>query len=304
MTHPRIVSRIGLLLSCALMAAPQLHAQNVLGEVFATDASVRGSVVLSGNGTRVLSGSQVGAGDAAALLKLERGGAVRICPKTSLSLNADATGKSLVLGVNEGAIEVDYSLASASDSVLTPDFRLQLISPGNFHFAVAVAASGDTCLRSLAGNDAAIFVAEMMGSESYQLSPGKSVLFKAGRISGAQEAPAVCGCPESKAEPKPAPAAEKPAPMAEMKPPAPKLSTTEEPHMQVDTTFVYRGKDATQDLYVGVSRLSYSNDNSGLALALLPKVNSPGKADAVAPAERKPGLLRRFGSFLGKLFKK
>ena len=80
---------------------------------------------------------------------------------------------------------------------MTPDFRLQLISPGTFHLAISVGASGDTCLRTLPGNDAAVFVAEMMGKDSYQLSPGKSVLFGGGKISGATVAPERCGCPES-----------------------------------------------------------------------------------------------------------
>ncbi len=75
---------------------------------------------------------------------------------------------------------------------------MQLISPGTFHFAISVAATGDTCVRSLPGNDAAVFIAEMMGRDSYQLSPGKSVMFRGGKISGATDAPAACGCPELK----------------------------------------------------------------------------------------------------------
>ncbi len=148
----------------------------------------------------MLSGSQVTAGDGAALLKLERGGELRICAKTNLSLSADAAGKALVLGLNAGAMELNYSLASSADLLITPDFRLQLISPGTFHLAISVNPAGDTCLRSLPGNDASVFISEMMGSDSYQLSPGKNVMFRAGKISGATEAPAVCGCPETTPE--------------------------------------------------------------------------------------------------------
>jgi hypothetical protein len=313
-----------LLLGFALACTPALHAQNSIGEVFSSDASVRGSVVLSSNGARVLSGSQVSAGDGAALLKLERGGSVRICPKTNLSLSVDPSGDALVLGLNAGSMELDYSLSSAADSLITPDFRLQLISPGTFHLAISVAPSGDTCLRSLPGNDAAVFVAEMMGNGAYQLSPGKNVMFRAGRISGATDAPPVCGCPEMKPAMESAatavPTASAAAPALDPK--ATSLAVTPEaapasapalthapagengadPHLEVEGSFVYHGNKAVQDYYSSVARLSVSTDNSRLALALLPRVSEP--AVKTLPPQKKTGLLHRFGSIFGRLFRK
>jgi len=294
------VNRCCLVVGWALLAVPSLHAQAAIGEVFASDASVRGSVVLTEGGTRVLSGSQVSAGDAAAVLKLTRGGQVRVCPKTNLSVSADASGKSLVLGMNEGAMEVDYPLESTTDSLLTPDFRLQLISPGDFHFAISVSPAGDTCLRTLPGNSASVFVAEMMGTESYQLTPGKSVLFKAGKISRATEAPKQCGCPEMKAEPKAAqPENAAPSQAAGARPPG------TESHMEVESTFVYRGKSAQpEDLAGTVARLSISTNNSQLALALLPKVSGPPGEAVPAKKEKKPGVFQRLGRFMGRIFGK
>jgi hypothetical protein len=211
--------------------------------------------------------------------------------------------------MNAGAMEVDYSLQSGSDSLLTPDFRLQLISPGSFHFAISVSGSGDTCLRTLPGNDAAVFVAEMMGAESYQLTPGKSVLFKAGKVSGAMEAPKNCGCvevkaapPQAEAEPaKTLPGAEAPASKAAEAAPEP----APEAHMEVESTFVYSGKNtAPPDLYGTVSRLSSSTNNSALTLALMPKVSGPAEAVAGPKQEKKPGVFHRFGKFLGRVFGK
>ncbi|PSH03005.1 MAG: hypothetical protein CXZ00_14500 [Acidobacteria bacterium] len=293
-----------LLLGFALVAARAARAQSAIGEVFSSDAGVRGSVILSGNGTRVLSGSQVSAGDGIALLKLERGGEVRICPKTSLSFSADPSGKALVLGLNTGSMELNYSLRAASDSLVTPDFRLQLISPGKFHFAISVLPSGDTCLRSLPGNNAAIFITEMMGSESYQLSPGKDVMFRTGKISGITDAPPICGCPEVKREML---RANVPPPMSPpMPPPAkeffPPAKPAGEPHLEVDSSFVYRGNGVAEDYYVTVARLAVSRDNSRLALALLPRVSGP--AQASDPPKKKQGMLDRIGGFLGRLFRK
>ena len=175
----------------------QAQGQKTLGVLFSGDASVRGAVLLRAQATEVLSGSQITAGEGSALLKLERGGQLRICPKTDLSLNAGASGQALSLGLNAGAMELDYALESGADSLITPDFRLLLISPGSFHLAISVAASGDTCMRSLPGNSASVFITEMMGNDSFQLAPGKNVLFLQGKIAMATPAPAVCGCPET-----------------------------------------------------------------------------------------------------------
>lgn len=285
------VKKSCLLLGTALLAAP-LPAQNTVGELYSGDASVRGAISLSSGGMHVLSGSQVAAGDAAALLKLRRGGQLRVCPRTTLSLGEGNGG--LVLGLNAGSVELDYALASGADMLLTPDFRMQLISPGSFRLALSVAPSGDTCLRTLQGDDAAVFVAEMMGSDSYQLSPGKSILFRGGKIAGATDAPANCGCPETKA----APPAPDPAPAAPAMPVAPPAAA--QPHMEVNTPFVFNGNEAHEDLYTVVARLSASTDNSMLALALIPKVTPP--ADPAKPAEKKAGFLHQVKQFFHRLF--
>jgi len=288
------------MLSFALLATPAAFAQNMIGEVFSGDASVRGSVLFSGNGAHVLSGSQITAGDGEALLNLERGGQLRICPKTTLSLSADASSKALVFGLNTGSMELNYSLASAADSLITPDFRLQLISPGNFHLAISVSPSGDTCLHSLPSNSTAVFVAEMMGSDSYQLSPGKSVMFRGGRVSGATEAPAKCGCAEIGARlPAPGPTSTIPAVPAAATGSALAASKAGEAHLEVDSSFAYHGNEAAPDLYGIASHLSLSTDNSKLALALLPQVSGP-PPKTEAPA-KKPGLLHRLGGLLGRL---
>jgi len=292
----------------ALAGCAQAQGQMSLGVLFSGDASVRGAVLLRAQSTEVLSGSQIAAGEGSALLKLDRGGQLRICPKTNISLNAGASGQALSLGLNAGAMELDYALESGADSLITPDFRLLLISPGSFHLAISVASSGDTCMRSLPGNSASVFVTEMMGSDSYQLAPGKNVLFMKGKIALATQAPAVCGCPETsppKAEvaaaPAAPPAAETPAP-AEQTPEtrasavlpateAPKPGTSaaleaeaaadqpEVAHIEVDSRFSYRGDGETQDFYSTAARLSVSSDNSRLALALLPQINRPGEAN-------------------------
>ena len=187
-----------LLSSCCaaiLSLVPCAYAQKAIGYVYATDATVKGSVELTGGGTRLMSGSSVSAGDATALVKLARGGEVRVCANTSISVTASPSGRDLLLAMGSGAIETHYALGASADSLLTPDFRIQLPGPGTFHVAFASDSHGNTCVHSLASNGAAVIVNELMGDGSYQVKPGERVRFAHGSIAAATADSGDCGCP-------------------------------------------------------------------------------------------------------------
>lgn len=177
---------------CATAAAQQ-QSDASIGEVFATDATVQGSVILAGSGTRVGSGSTVSAGRTAASLRLERGGEVRVCRGTSVSVTAAARSKGLMLSLDAGTIETHYSMGSSADTIQTPDFRIMLPGPGDFNFAVSADKKGNTCIRALESNTASIVVAEMMGDGTYQVRPNEQVTFSDGKISNAVPF-GRCGC--------------------------------------------------------------------------------------------------------------
>ncbi len=203
-----------MLAACALCA--QLRAQQstdgAIGEVFATDATVSGSVIMAAGGTRVASGSAVTAGRTTASLRLDRGGEVRVCPGTSVNVTAAARSKGLMLSLNDGTIETHYSVGSSADTVQTPDFRIMFPGPGDFHFAVRADTSGNTCIRALEGNTASIVVSEMMGDGSYQVRPNEQVTFSDGKVSnavpfgkcGCSAAPQTLQADKAPAKPKPA----------------------------------------------------------------------------------------------------
>ncbi|MGH9532156.1 MAG: hypothetical protein ACRD2Q_07155, partial [Terriglobales bacterium] len=219
-----------------VLFAPSLsHAQEPLAEVFASDATVRGSVVLAGSGTKVLSGSSISAGAQAALVRLARGGEVRVCPGNSVTL-ASASGRDLLWGVGTGAIEVHYALASSADTLMTPDFRILLAGPGAFHFALSSDNRGNTCVRSLPGNTSSIIVQELAGGGSYQVRPGDQVLFRNGTTSEVDATtPLSCGCPA----PPPVHRAEKEAAKPEPEKPEPEKTASQElPPAPVEKTSV------------------------------------------------------------------
>jgi len=298
----------------ALMAAALLvsaaQAQQNVGELFASDASVRGAVVLANSGTKVMSGSSISAGEQTATLKLERGGSMLICPSTSLAVTTSQNGRQLMFSMNTGSLEMDYPIGAASDNLLTPDFRLLMPGPGRLHLALRVNAKGDTCVQSLAGNSSAVVVSEGMGDESYQVKPNEAVTFNGGRISGAMPTRESCGCPAppptqvAKVETPPPPPMKSEPPKSDPPPP--------ETHMVVDAPFIYRASDPV-DLTENVAHLRMESKPMDLGpMVVLPPAApatsvKPAKAETAAtgqkPAQEKHGFFAKVGAFFASIFR-
>lgn len=147
-------------------------------------------------GSDVSAGSSVTAGDDAAILSIRGGGEIRVCPGTTVSVIASSSGQDLTLGMSTGALEANYTLQTSADSVLTPDFRILLEGPGDFHYAISADTQGTTCVRALPGNTASATVSELLGNGSYHINAKERIVFRSGQLTAVDfNLPANCGCP-------------------------------------------------------------------------------------------------------------
>ncbi len=302
---------------------PSLTAQQQkIGQVYASDATVEGSVTLASGILTIGNGSKIKAGQHTASIRLTRGGELRVCPGTSLSVNASSSGKELMLGMGTGALEADYPLPASADVVLTPDLRILLSGPGEAKVAITSNARGDTCVRSL-GEESYVVVTELIGDATYRVKPKEQVFFPGAQIGKATpDSPLVCGCPApapvERAEVTPSdvegnkvaslPTVSKAPAHLDPETPVPPAKPGQV-NVEVDAPFVFHGNNPEPDSTATLARV-HMEKLPALPLPLLSAQPPQADRQAKTETEAKPvgnkakRVVRKIGGFFAALFRR
>ncbi len=192
-------SLLALLLSC-----PKLAAQQPVGTIEAASATISGTLSLTGGKALVGANAVITARDRTATLNLSRGGEILVCSTSALHA-ARGAGPSrpepLLLALDRGAVEV-HMLATAADTILTPDLRFTIATTtgqpaaGLLDLRMRVAANGDTCVENRGKASPTLEVAEQFGNGLYQVHPNQHLLFEHGSLREVVDGEtSPCGCP-------------------------------------------------------------------------------------------------------------
>ena len=314
-----------LLLGQLAFFLPLLAAQQPIGRTSATEVKVSGAVDISHGETLLGNGSEITAGDQAVKIALQRGGELRLCSTSSVHLSkdssiADPASSALMMALDRGAIEANYTVGKYSDVLLTPDLRILISGPGQADLSIRVNAKGDTCVDNHGTGAPYVTVSSELEGGAYRVLPDQRVNFEHGSLREVVDhEPEPCGCPATPAisvasagttgttpakpeQPVGGPSstpADTAFPIAESEglaaPPKPSTVPAVPPgqtHAEVTVPLTYNGEKPPPATLPPAP------------VAPAPQPTPPSEVASAPPPPNQPGLFHRIGHFFSRIFGK
>jgi hypothetical protein len=299
----------GFLFMGCLLSSPLAFAQQPIGRTSATEVQVSGAVAISHGEILVVNGSAITAGRHAVDVSLFRGGTLRICSTSTVHVSkdgsiADVGSTALMMALDSGAVEANYTVGKYSDVLLTPDLRILISGPGQADLRIRVNSKGDTCVDNHGVDAPYVTVSSQLEGGAYRVMPGQRVNFQNASLREVVDMePEACGCPvvpppavASTGSPLGGPSstpADTAFPIAQSeglapvpKPAAPVVPAGET-HAQVTVPLTYNGE---------------APPPAPVEAAPPAATASPASAAPVAKTANKTGVFHKIGRFFSRIF--
>ena len=295
-----------------LLLAGSSAAQEPIGRTTATEVQVSGAVDISHGETVLRNGSEITAGKQAVTITLQRGGSLHLCSTSSVHLAkdrsiADPASSALMMALDRGAIEANYTVGTYSDVLLTPDLRILISGPGQADLKIRVNTKGDTCVDNHGANAPYVTVTSQLEGGAYRVLPDQRVSFEHGSLQEVVDhEPEACGCPI--VPPVSVASADNSFPIAESEglapPPKPgpaPVVPAGEAHAQVTVPLTYNGENPAPTTAAVPPPAAAPATAPEAEVAAVP-ANPPAAATPSSTSATKGGFFHRVGRFFSKIF--
>lgn len=258
------------------------------------DSRIPGSAAVVTGALQVMNGTAfittsgtISSGATTAQVSLPQRGTLQVCASTTVKLTADASvpageAPGLMMAMDHGAVEANFSTGRNADTILTPDFRILIGGPGNASIKVRLGQGGDTCVDNPGSNAPYVLVTSVFDGSVYRVQSGQRVMFQHGSLHEVvDQEKEPCGCPPAEVRGNDFPLAQSAglAPLSAAAPVAP--ATKAAPLAQ---PLVYNAGDTA-------------------TAATPPAAPTPTPAPAAKPPHHKnSGFFGRLGHFFRRLF--
>lgn len=170
-------------------------------------AVVTGALQVVGGRALISSSGSVTSGPNPTEVALPHRGELRICSATTVKIAADSgvpSGETpgLMMAMDHGAVEANFTTGQNADTILTPDFRILIGGPGPANVKVRLGQGGDTCVDNPAAPNAPyVLVTSVFDGRLYRVQPGQRVMFQHGSLDTVvDQEKEPCGCPPAPAQ--------------------------------------------------------------------------------------------------------